>query len=96
MMANLQRCLDPLFCHQLKTLSKLDFLDLRMQLGIMSYVRSLLSWAKATTCYPTSTWPDIVDGFDLRHHAVIETSTLSLYLRLTILVDSFGPECLRY
>ena len=41
-----------------------------------------------------STCSDI-GGFDLRHHAVLETSTLSNCLRLTILADSLGPDLAR-
>ena len=38
-----------------------------------------------------STWPE--SGFcDLGHHAVLETSTMPLCLRLIILADRLGPD----
>ena len=60
---------------------------------IMFYVQSPFSCAKATTCYPTLKQQQQVackGGFDLGHHAVLETSPF--FLRLIILTDRLGPD----
>ena len=40
-------------------------------------------------------WPES-GGFDLGHHAVLETSTMSLCLQLIILADRLGPDQARF
>ena len=42
-----------------------------------------------------SMWPES-GGFDLGHHAVLETSTMSLCLQLIIFADRLGPDHLMF
>ena len=76
-----------------------NFLDPRMQLGKYVLCAKSAFMRQGHHMLPNSqnnnsTWPDS-SGFNLRHHAVLETSTLSLWLRLIILADSLGPDLAR-